>query len=189
MHSFYINLDSRTDRRLEFEQGYISAERFPAVEHSVPAIGCTRSHLEVLKLARERGYPFVGVFEDDVQCLVSPETLKNVIQSFPEDYDVVMLDYYIVQSEPYNDGFDRVLEAQAGSAYVVHAKFYDTLIQNYEEAVRLFEENPEYHWLYINDQYWKRLQPVSRWYMSRIRIGRQRPGYSDLKRAVLENEY
>lgn len=193
MYGFYINLDRRTDRRDQFEQEAkvmkFSIERFPAVEHAVPAIGCTRSHLEVLKLAREKGYPCVAVFEDDFQCLVSPETLKNVIDSFPEDYDVVMLDYYILQSEPYNDRFYRVFEAQAGSAYVVHSKFYDSLIANYEEAVRLFEENPHCHWLYINDQYWKRLQPISRWYASRIRIGRQRPGYSDLKQAVLENEY
>jgi GR25 family glycosyltransferase involved in LPS biosynthesis len=189
MNAFYINLDRRTDRRAEFEQGSIVAERFPAIEHTVPAIGCTRSHLEVLRLARERQYPCVGVFEDDFQCLVPQDTLHTILQSFPDDYDVVMLDYYILHSEPYNDGFDRVLEAQAGSAYVVHSRFYDTLIKTYEEAVELFEQHPHCHWLYINDQYWKRLQPHSRWYMSRVRIGRQRPGYSDLKQAVLENEY
>jgi hypothetical protein len=177
------------DRRVQFEEGYIEAERFSAIKHNVPAIGCTRSHLEVLKLARERGYLCVGVFEDDFQCLVPQETLNDVLRSFPEDYDVVMLDYYIVKSESYNDSFDRVLEAQAGSAYVVHSRFYDTLIKNYEEAVALFEQKPHCHWLYINDQYWKRLQPDSRWYMSRIRIGRQRPGYSDLKQSVLANEY
>lgn len=189
MYSFYINLDSRTDRRHEFESEGIPAERFSAIRHSNPAIGCTRSHLEVIKLAKERNYPYVVVFEDDFTFSVTKDKFDSIVASCPADYDVVMLDYYILKSEPYNEDFDRVLEAQAASAYIVNARFYDTLLANYEEAVRLFEMNPEYHWLYINDQYWKHLQPLSRWYMSRVRVGRQRPGYSDLKQAVLANEY
>jgi hypothetical protein len=145
--------------------------------------------LEVLRRAKREGWPCVFVFEDDFSFLVSRDEFDSIVASFPEDYDVVMLDYYLNRKEPYNDKFDRVLEAQSTAGYVVHSRMYDRMIATYEEGVKLYEENPEYHWLYIVDQYWKRLHPVSRWYASRVRVGIQRPGYSDLKNAYLPNEY
>ena len=193
VHVIYINLDRRTDRRREFEAECermgITAERFSAVTHPEPGIGCTRSHLEVLRYAKRQGYPHVAIFEDDFCFLVSREELERVVTAFPDDYDVVMFDRYMIQQQPYNDMFDRVLEAQSAAGYVVHSRMYDRLIETLEEAVVLYEANPHCHWLYINDQYWKRLQPVSRWYVSRLQIGRQRPGFSDLKGRDLENIY
>lgn len=193
VHAVYINLDRRVDRRQQFEAECtrmgLEVERFPAVEHAVPAIGCTRSHLEVLKLARARGYPSVIVFEDDFDFHIPRAELDMILAALPEDYDVVMLDYYINASTPYSDAFVRIQDAQAASCYIVHARFYDALIANLEEAVRLYEANPHCHWLYIGDQYWKHLQPHSHWYASLRRAGRQRPGYSDLKQQVLANEY
>ena len=193
VHAVYINLDRRADRREQFEAECtrmgLDVDRFSAVEHAVAPIGCTRSHLEVLKLARDRGYPSVLVFEDDFDFHITRPEFDAILASSPEDYEVVMLDYYINASTPYNDAFVRIQDAQAASAYLVHSRFYDRLIANLEEAVRLYEANPHCHWLYIGDQYWKHLQPQSKWYASRVRVGRQRPGYSDLKREFLPNEY
>lgn len=189
----YINLDRRKDRRQQFESECqrmgIVAERFSAVTHPEPGIGCTRSHLEVLRYAKSRGYSCVAIFEDDFCFLVSQEDLNRVVGAFPDDYDVVMFDRYIIQQEPYNETFDRVIEAQSAAGYVVHSRMYDRLIETLQEAAVLYEANPQCHWLYINDQYWKLLQPVSRWYVSRLQIGRQRPGFSDLKGRDLENVY
>lgn len=193
IYKFYINLDRRTDRRQEFEDEItklgLEVERFPAITHTVPPIGTTRSHLEVLKLARQRNYPEVVIFEDDFSFFVSRSQWDEILASFPESYDVVMLDYYIVSSTPFNEKFDKVLDAQAASCYAVHSRFYDQIIANLERAVELYEANPHCHWLYINDQYWKHLQPHSNWYASKLRAGRQRPGFSDLKGQYLENQY
>lgn len=182
--SFYINLDSRTDRREQFEDECrrmdLSVERFPALRSIGPAQGCTLSHIEVLKLARARGYPSVLVFEDDFQFLVSKEEFSSVLESLPRDYDVVMLAYNLAHSEPYNARFGRALDVQNAAGYIVHSRFYDTLINTLEEGYNQFLAYPDMHWIYINDQYWKRLQPVSRWYYSLLRIGKQRAGYSDL---------
>ena len=77
-HIFYINLDKRTDRRAEIEQElqqfnlYDKAERFPAIP--VPnqgILGCTMSHLAVLKLAKERKYKQVLILEDDFFFIIS----------------------------------------------------------------------------------------------------------------------
>jgi glycosyl transferase family 25 len=184
MHAFYINLERRTDRKELIEKELadkgLDVERFKALEHSQPAIGCTMSHLAVIKLARERKYDCVVVFEDDFEFLVTTEEWNRLITCLPASYDVVMMSYYTQKSEPHDDIFDRVHDAQTTSGYIVHSKFYDTLIAHWEEGLRLFLENPHAHWLYILDQYWKALQPVSEWYQFKKRLGRQRAGFSDL---------
>ena len=183
--AFYINLDSREDRRKQFEEECtrmnFSVERFPAITNSLsPGHGCTRSHIEVLKLARARGLPQVLIFEDDFEFLVDREQVGDILMNLPEDYDVVMLSYNLQHGIPYNNQFGRVLDAQTASGYIVHSKFYDTLIETMEEGYNLFVENPSHHWFYMNDQYWKKLQPVSNWYYSLVRVGKQRQSYSDL---------
>jgi hypothetical protein len=126
------------------------------------------------------------VFEDDFQFLVEKKTLVHVLANLPEDYDVVMFGYKLLRGEEYNSSFGRTLEAQAGSAYIVHQKAYDRLIARWEEGLALFEQNPGHHWLYICDQYWKALQPEMRWYHAIPRVGKQRPSWSDLGNTFAE---
>lgn len=190
MNAFYINLDSRTDRREQFEEECtklnLSVERFPAVARSPGALGCAHSHRNVLRLAKERGYQSVLIFEDDFEFLISRETFDEILNNLPDDYDVVMLSYDIQRSEPYNERFGRVLEVQSASGYIVSSRFYDTLLETWDRAVELYEQNPYCHWLYINDQSWKPLQPISKWYYSLIRVGKQRPSWSDLSQAFVD---
>lgn len=190
MNAFYINLDSRTDRREQFEEECrkmnLSVERFTAVARNPGGLGCSYSHYNVLKLAKERGYPYVIIFEDDFHFLVSREEFDLVMSSLPEDFDVVMLSYNLNKSEPYNDRFGRVLDVQTASGYIVSSKFYDTLLSTWEIALAEYEKQPHCHWLYIVDQSWKQLQPISRWYYSLLRIGKQRPGWSNISNAYTD---
>lgn len=189
---FYINLDTRTDRREQFEpecdRMNLVVERFPACRDITPAHGCSRSHLSVLKLARDRKLPAVLIFEDDFEFLVPKETVDDIFAHLPPDYDIVMLSYNLLQSEPYDDRFVRVLDAQTTSGYLVHARFYDRLIATLEEGYAMFLQHPHVHWLYTIDQFWKVLQPVSRWYATRTRIGKQRAGWSDLGQKFVDSQ-
>jgi GR25 family glycosyltransferase involved in LPS biosynthesis len=184
MKMIYINLDRRTDRKQEFESEVkklgIEVERFSAIERSPGGIGCCTSHLELLKRARYEGLPEVLLFEDDFECLVSKEEFENVLKSLPSDYDVVMLAYNLIRGEPYNDQFGKVVEAQTTSGYIVHSKFYDTLIKTWETGLENYEANPSVHWLYILDQTWKPLQLTHNFYYTIPRVGRQRPSWSDI---------
>lgn len=107
-HIFYINLEKRTDRKEHIEnilQKYNLfdiSERYIAIEtpHS-GIIGCSQSHLNVLKLARERNYNNVLILEDDFEFIVSLRELEIKIQSLFEnypDYDVCMLSHIIQKS-------------------------------------------------------------------------------------------
>jgi hypothetical protein len=188
IQGFYINLNRRTDRREEIEAECrkmgISIERFPAIEHWFAGFGCLQSHLAVLKLARERGYPTATIFEDDFQFLVSKDEFEEVLSKVPDNFDVLMLSYNLFKAQQYNDTFGKVIEVQSASGYIVHNRFYDKLIANLQEAVVLFGNNLSRAGfdVYINDQYWKRLQPSANWLYSLKRIGLQRPSYSDLEK-------
>jgi GR25 family glycosyltransferase involved in LPS biosynthesis len=193
MHSFYINLDRRTDRRAQFEgecaKMGIDVERFQAVAHQVPAIGCGLSHLAVLKLARARGYESVCIFEDDFEFLVGRPEFDTVLSKLPPNFDVVMLGWYNFESNPYNELFNRVSHATTTSCYIVHSKFYDQLIDVVEEGMRLFHNHPSDIHIYSIDQYWRKLQPAANWYHTVQRVGRQRPSFSDLRGTFVVNEH
>ena len=70
-HIFYINLDKRVDRKELFEAELakygLTAERFAGIYYPSPmgTVGCGKSHLQVLELAKLRKYKNVLIFEDD----------------------------------------------------------------------------------------------------------------------------
>jgi len=191
---FYINLDYREDRREEIEYEIEKyelnkkTERFAGIRVVEQGIlGCTKSHLAVLKLAKERGYKNVLILEDDFEFVLSKEEFEHSLQVFFDsgiEYDVCMLSY-LLQTENEVDEIvekcpilNRVIEAQTASGYLVNAKYYDTIIALYEWAWPLLEETKA-HWLYANDQCWKSLQKTDRWFYFKNRIGKQRASYSD----------
>ena len=68
----YINLDHRTDRREEIERECRQLRvpekkliRFSAIKHVHGAVGCSCSHIAVLKRARDEEWPNVMILEDD----------------------------------------------------------------------------------------------------------------------------
>jgi GR25 family glycosyltransferase involved in LPS biosynthesis len=195
--AFYINLDHRTDRRAEVEAELekmgIPCERFPAVKWSPGIVGCNYSHIAVLKEARNRGYDSVLIFEDDFQFIVDKDTFWSTMSSIEREvadsYDVVMLSYNAGHEstyKPYSDNLIKILGAQTTSGYIVHSRMYDDLINIWEMATPKLIETGQ-HWIYALDQIWKRLQPGSNWYASKIRLGLQRPSFSDIGQKFVEN--
>jgi glycosyl transferase family 25 len=187
---FYINLDKRQDRKIEIENELLSREltnfeRFQAIETvGFGILGCSRSHLEVLKIAKQRGYKNVLILEDDFLFLVEKEELEQKLTEFfnseaANDYDVCMISYNLVDGKESKYPFMiKANEVQTASGYLVNAKFFDDLINLYEESTILLEQTGQ-HWVYANDQVWKKLQPQNNWYCFETRIGKQRSGFSD----------
>jgi GR25 family glycosyltransferase involved in LPS biosynthesis len=184
--AFYINLNHRKDRRQEFENRMTSiggppVERFPGIKRKPGILGCGLTHLAILKEAKLRGYKSVLIFEDDFCPVVSPKEFWSSLQKFFDlkiQYDVLMLSHNIQRSEPYNNLLVRVLEAQTASAYIVNQSAYDTLIQTLEIGMTLLEQTGM-HWIYANDQIWKKVQPQLQWFAFEPRLGKQCKSYSD----------
>jgi GR25 family glycosyltransferase involved in LPS biosynthesis len=166
-------------------QSFVARGLYKDIQHSTGIIGCTRSHLEIFKLAKSRGYEYTMILEDDFEFLVSKEEFdKELNQLFDEKnplkFDVCMLSYKLVVYDecPETPFVKRVKEAQTASGYIVHGSYLDTLIQLFETTLPLLEKTGQ-HWLYANDQCWKILQENDLWYAFSKRLGKQIDGYSD----------
>jgi hypothetical protein len=85
---YCINLDERTDRwkhaQKEFEKAGIKdrVKRFSAIRDEDGRVGIIKSNLAIVKLAKEKGFKNVLVFEDDVEFIVDnpQEVLKNSLE-------------------------------------------------------------------------------------------------------------
>ena len=188
---YYVNLDRRSDRRREMEgelkKMNLDVERFSAIEEKIGSIGCAKSHLALLRKARDKGYENVLIIEDDFEFLINANELEIELNNFfntCSDFDVVMLGYNLLRYIPnINRTVGRIIEGQTTSGYLVNKKFYNKLISVWEEGLRKLIETKDEK-LYSADQSWKKLQPNSNWYFFMKRIGKQRAGYSDI-----ENRY
>jgi GR25 family glycosyltransferase involved in LPS biosynthesis len=204
---YYINLDNRTDKRLHIESAVLQyfkntcleerVERFSAIRHSEGAIGCSLSHLEIARKAKAVNARYYMVMEDDFEFLVTKEvfleTLQHIFKPYihpepiaPLDFKVIMLAYNAINRMPltltYSSNLADVLEistnAQTTAGFIVNGAYYDELINCWEKGVNMFM-NTGQHWNFACDQCWKELQK-EKWFITKTRIGKQKPGYSDL---------
>ena len=184
----FINLKRRTDRKEqisnELNNYRLTHERFEAIDEKPGTLGCIKSHLEVLKLAKKKCWKSVLILEDDFTFLVSREQFEFEMSQLMEsgiDYDVCMLSYNLMKSDDISGcGFLlKVLEAQTTSAYIVKEHYYDVFIELLEKNIPLLGET-HLCWKYAIDVCWKILQKKDNWVCTKTRIGKQRAGYSDI---------
>ena len=194
----YINLDRRTDRRQQLEQELqrlevptAKVERFAAIAHAEGLIGCGLSHLAVIRRAREQQWPNVLVLEDDFCAKADHAQLQAQLADLFRlpGFDVFMLAYNIPdqQEDAATAGIVPTQNAQTTSAYLVHSDIYDRLIETWEDGLALLQSEPWRHWDFALDQYWKRLQPESRWFRAVPRLGFQRASFSDCSQQFMDH--
>jgi glycosyl transferase family 25 len=188
-HAFYINLESRPDRKTHVEQQMklleINAERFNAIKLTNGAIGCSMSHLKCLELAKQNNWEHIMIVEDDILFL-NPDLFKNQLNKFlkvHKDFDVVLIGGNNVP--PYqkiDDSCVKVYRCQTTTGYIVQKHYYDTLINNMREGIKLLMKSPEKHVLYAVDKYWFQLQEKDNWYLITPLSVTQRQDYSDIEK-------
>ena len=74
-----INLEEKTQRwkevSSEFSDWTVPIERFLAIKRKPGSEGCALSHIQCLKVAKQRNYPWVLIIEDD--CMLTPNALHH----------------------------------------------------------------------------------------------------------------
>ncbi len=191
---YYINMDKRPDRRADIEAELaaygLEAERFVGIPHTPGIVGCGKSHLAVMKMAKANGYKNVLILEDDFTFLLPKEEFELRLEMFFQmvsEFDVCKLCCNLVESaqeKPF-PFLKRIVESSNACAYIVNGHYLDTLINLYEHAMPLLEETGA-HWLYANDQVWKPLQKTGTWYLFDPRLGKQKSGFSDNAQRVMD---
>jgi hypothetical protein len=155
---YYINLDSRPDRREHteklFEKYNIQAERFPAItltheqnehlrqdgcifrgderhEHARYTKSCSLSHLSVVFRAKLMGYENVLIFEDDVTF--HEDIIEKLSKSIEDLKQQERWDMYYIGCNPFQyrkltDNLGQCLGALCAHAYAVNHHFYNTIL-------------------------------------------------------------
>ena len=103
------------------------------------------------------------------------------------DFDVFLLAGNLrppIYQTKYENIF-KVSKSFTTTGYIVKKHYYDTLINNIDEGIRLLLKNPggKYNDNAI-DSHWMKLQESDKWYIVMPRTITQRPIYSDI-----ENRY
>jgi len=188
-HIYYINLDSRPDRKQHFENQMrlvgLTATRFNAIKHAIGAIGCSMSHLELIKMAKSNNFDHILIMEDDISFLnpsIFQNSLNQVLQN-NVDFDVLLIAGNNMGEYTRLDEFSvKITKCQTTTGYLVKSHYYDKLIENLDNGIQKLIKNPRRLDDFAIDQYWNRLQLSDNWYLLTPLTVSQLPGYSDIER-------
>ena len=178
-HVVYINLEHRKDRREQIEKELTifgdKIQRFDAIyEPERGHLGCSKSHIEVLKLAIQSGWKNYLIVEDDaVFDLASYPILEDLVS---RPYDVILLGGTALSF----DKTYRCYNSCCTTGYLVHESYYQTLLANFEEGAQKLERNYDKSHRYAIDQYWDSLHHRDNWYVVYPSMVSQRSDFSDI---------
>jgi len=189
---YYINLDHRLDRKQQILDEIQKLDvsdivRIPGVyEKEKGHLGCSKSHIKTLETFIDSGLDNCIVFEDDFQFIQDPkEQIKNFFKQMTS-YDVIMLSINGGDIKPSEyPGLKRINDTQTTAGYMVSKQFAPTLLQNFKDGCKLLEQDYNNNGIYAIDQYWKRLQSISNWFMFEPTLGRQRESFSDIRGGII----
>jgi GR25 family glycosyltransferase involved in LPS biosynthesis len=186
---YYINLEHRTDRKEQIESElskvFSSFERFNAIKHSNGAIGCGKSHIEILKKGLTSNKDYICIFEDDFVWELQPEDVKEKLDSiFKQDFNIVLLSYHfpvIIPKKLSSNKLGFFTNCQTTSGYIIHKTFIPNLLKNFEQCISILKSKNNKNMAI--DQNWKSLQKFeNKFYTASPRLGKQRPSYSDIEK-------
>jgi glycosyl transferase family 25 len=194
-HVFYINLEHRLDRKenvtqqLELIGLNNVAQRFNAIKMDNGAIGCSMSHLTLLKKAVANRFEHILIVEDDIQFL-NPKLFKTQINTFLEthnnEWDVILL---AGNNMPPYQTIDKtcvkVTRCQTTTGYLVNGHYIQKLLDNFKTGLTNLLHTPQQHSLYAIDKYWFNLQKMDRWFLIIPLTVVQREDYSDIEKKVI----
>jgi len=188
-HSFYINLESRPDRKAHVIQQFnkldIKIERFNAIKLKNGALGCSMSHLKCIEIAKQNDWDHILIVEDDIKFL-NPELFISQLNNFlknHQEWDIVLI---AGNNMPPYDKIDntcvKVSRCQTTTGYLVRRHYYDKLIENYREGISKLIKEPDNHRFFAIDKYWFKLQEKDLWFLIIPLTVVQREDYSDIEK-------
>lgn len=209
-HSYYINLDHRTDRKESIitELGKMPGHRITRIPaHYTPelgTLGCCRSHISALTDIIESDTAdesMHAIFEDDFEFSFQPHVLQQILEQVSvlmtndESMHVFCLGVNVLDSVKVREicigdvpfELHRIRRSQAHSGYIVKKIFAPILLQNYSESESMITQCNFSNHPYCFDVYVQHLQDAWGWYTFLPKIGRQAPGYSDIEKSVVDH--
>jgi GR25 family glycosyltransferase involved in LPS biosynthesis len=183
---FLVNLDRRPER-LKSSCDELSKHnitdilRYPAIDGNeieyhgklnAGQIGCTLSHLGIVKYAKEQNLEKIFIFEDDISLADNfNDVMASALSELPDNWDMFYAGGNHLKSfNPFSHHLVKLNGTLTTHAYGIHSRFYDTIINTIEAS---FNE--------VIDVYYFILHANSSSYCTNPKIAFQTPGYSDLE--------
>ena len=196
---FVINLERRPDRleHIQKEMDYMDwdYELFKAVDLNNHG-GCTLSHTEIIKIAKERGYNSVMVIEDDCTFLPYSKDLVNKIDTESGDFEFGIINLAPTLNRKVNRSEENPLflditnlppklEHERGvfatNMIIYHSSIYDDVLEL---------EKPEKLGYYAIDDYiYQFILPIKQSYSPILPIAPQMSSWSDVSQGQYNNFY
>jgi GR25 family glycosyltransferase involved in LPS biosynthesis len=146
---FFINLKESDDRRKNIENMdfLIKMNRFEAIRHKEGDIGCSLSHLQLLKnildIPVDNENTYFLIIEDDISIKDTKKyedflnNLNKMISQHLPDMIILSGTNKIINGEEYyGNGFYRLLKSNTTSSYIINHKFIPTLIKKFEKGIK-----------------------------------------------------
>jgi len=173
-----INLAERGDKLLKVTQSFnawpVPIERVDAVKMQVGWKGCSKSHYKCIKLAKDRGYPFVIIIEDD--CMLAKDGLERFQNILPllknrtSEWDIFYGGPTFIDNISIASYSPPIFNIKAFSLHFIllHAGSYDKILNSFDDTI-----------------------PVDVYYRNTLRgcctvphIATQFPGQSDIEKSL-----
>jgi hypothetical protein len=199
MKGLYINLDSREDRRVHFENNIKSIPffskimRLSAIVSKDGAIGCGLSHIKALNSMYATNEEYFAILEDDFMIFDDYnrklfESDFNTINN-SRTWDMIILTPRGNTMSSKNDmtdaNFRRIIENQTTTGYIIKRHMVPILIENIKEAIAMQLKGTDKNLCSI-DQYWKRLQRQYSFYYYLNVFAGQLPGWSNIENRMVD---
>lgn len=200
---YYINLNKRTDRRQHIENEIVKmglrdkATRVEATEHRYGFLGCTKSHIRTLEyfLCTDDSVQTCLILEDDffIHSHFSIEEVDKRLRLFFDEkrdqWDTLFFTATIHDMTPMSPFYAKANKIFTTSAYCVHKKYAQTLLDNYQNGFYLMSESLSKgikNNAYCLDVYSQSLQKKDNWFVLYPKIGGQIPSYSDIENRFVD---
>ena len=184
---YCINLDKRRDgwERVSkaFKDSSVEVIRFSAIEQKDGRIGCIKSHIEILKIAKERNLKNVLIFEDDVVFIDS--IVDNTFEQLPMDWETCYIGANLhTNLIKYSDNLFTIKQAFSTHAIAYNNTVFDFIINKYDNIEKLDNYVDIYDvWLSNN------IQPRNKSYIIYPLVAIQEKGYSDIENNFIDYSF
>jgi GR25 family glycosyltransferase involved in LPS biosynthesis len=200
---FVINLTTRPDRleSITKELKYLEwdFEVFEAINKN-SYMGCTLSHLEIIQIAKDRGYKQVMVIEDDCTIMPYSKELLKEIENQVENLNFFVMNLAPTLNRPVNksDNCDLLLDLTnlPPKPYEYLTEIFATNMMIYDESIydEMFkiadEQYPSGDYTEPIDGFLvKKIYPNFQSYCPILPIGPQQNSYSDVSHGMYNNFY
>lgn len=189
---YCINLDKRSDRWEEclaqFEKHNLTVERFSGIDGSMienntkladGELGVLKTHIELIKDAKEKGYKSILILEDDVEFIDNlNEKFFSIKNQIPNDWIMLYLGgNHVGGCLQISQNIYKLIHSYAIHAFAINSELFDLIINGlpkYKKPV---------------DVFYAELQPLFPSYVIRPHLAWQRVSFSDIQGGIMNYDF